>query len=98
MPPASPGELPLPQWLLPVPLLLPAPLLPVPPAVLPELPLIAAVNVATAVLIALACPPSRAWTRLAMSPAMALESPDVEGAPEPESVPEPVEPAAPLAL
>ena len=96
MPPVSPpGELPLPQWLLPVPLLLPAPLLPVPPAVLPELPLIAAVNVATAVLIALVCPPSRAWTKLAISPAMALESPDVEGAPESVPEPVPVEPAPP---
>ena len=84
----------MPQWLLPE-LLLPAPLLPapLPPAVLPELPLIAAVNVATAALIALECPPSRAWTRLAISPAMALESPDVEVAPE--SVPEPA-PAEPV--
>src|SRR3984885_10229747 len=84
-------EPPLSPWLLPAPRL-PAPLLPapLPPAVLPELPLVAAVNVATAALIALECPPSRACTRLAISPAMALESPDVEVAPEP--VPESVEP------
>jgi hypothetical protein len=91
------GELPLPPW-LPAPPLLPAPLLPapLPPVALPEeLPLIAAVNVATAVEIALACPPSRAWTKLAISPAMALESPDVEGAPESVPEPVPVEPAPP---
>ena len=83
-------------WPLPAPLL-PAPLLPapLPPAALPELPLIAAVKVATAALIALECPPSRACTRLAISPAMALESVDVEVPPESVPEPEPVEPEPP---
>src|SRR5579863_3199774 len=80
-----PTEPSLPPWPLPALLL---------PAVLPALPVIAAVNVATAVLMALVCPPSRACTRLAMSPAIALDSIDVEGAPEPE--PEPPEGELPV--